>query len=233
MADAVDSDAGKSRRDLLKALSAAAAGAVAGGVLKAGEAEAAHATTINAVSNSPAPAIHGDNTDNGPGVEGTSLRGPGVQGFSDGVAVHGRGRLIGVEGFSTFGQGVQGWSGHGIGVEGVSTEGVAVQAAGNEVALRVIGRPEFFTAGSGVIPANQESTFVAQYLVTEKSHITVTLTGDPGQAASAPGSKAAVAWVERPVVGPVGVAGFVVHLSRKVVRETPFTYLIVEPYKGD
>jgi hypothetical protein len=71
----------RSRRDLLKTLSAAAAGAVAGGVLNTEVANADHGV-INAASDSDRPAIHGHNTwaEGGPGVEGSSNEGIGVRG---------------------------------------------------------------------------------------------------------------------------------------------------------
>src|SRR5918996_582571 len=78
----VESQEGKSRRDLLKTLGAAAAGAVAGGVLSAEEAQAGHGT-LNAVSDTDSPAVHGENVVAGPGVEGTSNEGPGVLGRGD------------------------------------------------------------------------------------------------------------------------------------------------------
>jgi hypothetical protein len=58
---------GKSRRDVLRGLAAAAAGALAGGVVSADKAEAGHGT-LNAVSNSSNPAIHAESTGSGAGV---------------------------------------------------------------------------------------------------------------------------------------------------------------------
>jgi hypothetical protein len=66
--------------------------------------------------------------------------------------------------------------------------------------------------------------FVESSFVRPVSHVTVTLTGDPGQAGSAPGFKPVVVWVERQPG-----TGFVVHMSRPVRVNTPFTYLVVEP----
>jgi hypothetical protein len=269
MAGRVGSEEGKSRRDVLRALGAAAAGVVAGGVLKAEEAQAGHGS-VNAVSNSLAPAIHAENTGGGSGLEVTSGDGMGVvvtgdsgaliragqgtavEAFSDeGAAivaravetnaifgssaqyagVEGRGETgvvgIATEQIQTLGDGVHGSSPNGNGVRGTSRgAGVGVKAeAGSDTAtaLQVNGRAKFSTAGLGTIPAGQDSEFVNNPNVTGLSHITVTLTGDPGQASSAPGHKSVVVWVER-----LPGAGFVVHMSRPVRFATPFTYLMVE-----
>lgn len=282
MAGTVEADEGKSRRDVLRALGAAAAGVVAGGVLKADEAEASHGV-INATSNSERPAIHAENTGGGPAaVLAQSGPGPGPTlvidgGEFDGVRVNGLGRGIqlftmetavwaestdhaavaafsgdttaitadgafagmsalgdefGVIGrsrdrFGPTGAGVEGSALSGRGVRGISGTGVGVQAvAGSDAAtaLQVEGKAMFSTAGSGTIAAGEDSVVLTNPAVTGVSHITVTLTGDPGQASSAPGSKPVVVWVERQPG-----AGFVVHLSRPVRFATPFTYLIVEP----
>jgi hypothetical protein len=200
----VETKTGRSRRDVLRGLAAAAAGAIAGGVLSTEKAEADHGT-LNAASSTSAPAIHGANTSNGAGVQGSSDSGDGVQGLS--------GSGDGVEGFSSFG----------IGVFGFSSIAVGVLAEG-PTALRVLGNADFSTAGSGTIPANQDSVFVGAPFVTALSHVTVTLTGDPGQASSQPGFKPVVVWVERQPG-----TGFVVHMSRPVRVDTPFTYVVVEP----
>jgi hypothetical protein len=99
-----------------------------------------------------------------------------------------------------------------------------VHAHGDSTALRVDGNSRFSTAGSGTIPANQDSVAVSRPFVTALSHVTVTLTGDPGQAGSVPGFKPVVVWVERQPG-----TGFVVHMSRPVRVNTPFTFLVVEP----
>jgi hypothetical protein len=275
MAGTVEPIEGKSRRDLLKALGAAAAGAVAGGVLKVDKAQADHGT-LNATSDTDIPAIHGDNTwsdvRGGPGVVGTSAEGIGVIGTSSGM--WGTGVVAdGGEGFGLRASGgqigamIQGTeigmtvSGHegiqasgrqyavlastsasGTGVHGENVAatlggiGVLGDAGGSGVgvkakalnqtatALQVEGKAQFSTAGSGTIAASQDSASVTNAIVTALSHITVTLTGDPGQASSAPGSKPAVVWVERHPGN-----GFVVHMSRPVRFATPFTYLVVEP----
>jgi hypothetical protein len=194
---------GRSRRDVIRGLAAAAAGAIAGGVLSTEKAEASHGS-LNAVSASAAnPAIHGDNTGGGIGVEGT-------------------GGNVGVWGFGGS-NGVRGESDYGYGVFGLSSTGPGVAAQGDP-ALQVLGNAEFRTAGSGIIPANQDSVIVSAYFVTALSHVTVTLTGDPGQAGSVPGFKPVVVWVERQPG-----TGFVVHMARPVRVDTPFTFLVVEP----
>jgi hypothetical protein len=82
----------------------------------------------------------------------------------------------------------------------------------------VIGRARFSTCGSGVIGARQSSHVVSNLPVTALSHITVTLTGNPGF------PLCAVQWVQRQPG-----TGFVIEMTRAVVNATPFTYLIVEP----
>jgi hypothetical protein len=212
---------GRSRRDILRGLAAAAAGAMAGGVLSTEKAEAGHGTQ-NAISSSSNPAIHGENTGDGPGVEGTNIGtnapdpGPGVRGFSrTGVGVQGLGN-VGVRGLGLIGLQTD------IGVDGFGT--IGVRAVGSSAALQVQGMAQFTTVGSGVIGANQDSVFVESSFVRPVSHVTVTLTGDPGQAGSAPGFKPVVVWVERQPG-----TGFVVHMSRPVRVATPFTYFVVEP----
>lgn len=168
----------------------------------------------------------------GPGAAATSGSGPGIFGSSASqVGVHGvtngeaAGLNAGVNGVSlkpgvdptlpesyvpeNFGSrpGVRGVSGSGPGVQALSLFGPA---------LDVLGAAPFATAGAGVIAAHQKEAAVANPAVTAQSHVTVTLTDDPGGGA--------VEWVER----QAGV-GFVVHLTRKVKGETGFTYLVVEP----
>jgi TAT (twin-arginine translocation) pathway signal sequence len=255
---------GRSRRDLLKALGVAAAGVVAGGVLSPKEAQA-HGT-FHADSSTAAPAIHGNNTNGGPGVQGDSSSGYGVQGTStDGWGVYGfsnsdngvrgesdsdggvqglsnsgtgvqgstlsgigvRGESntnIGVQGFSNMDWGVMGQSNQGNGVVGFSEQAAGVAAIGgsSEIALTVLGKAIFSTAGAGAIPAGQNAVAVNDSAVTSDSHITMTLTGNPGSTGS--GLPAVVVWVQRQPG-----TGFTAHLSRRVSNSTPFTYLIVEP----
>lgn len=336
---------GRSRRALLRGLGVAAAGAVAAGVLGTREAQA-HGT-VHYDSDNTTPAVHGNNTDNGPGIKGDSVTGAGVQGSSDsgigvfastsgdGTAVYGQllstepavrgqnfGSGIGVFGQSSDGHGVSGetnqagragvtgnnastsfsalgvegivagsgrgvfglsalgrgvhghsdgdgagvmgditsdtgtgalgvnngggpgvkgtsvsgpgvrgeggvgvtgFSSTGVGVLGEADNGVGVYASSKDFfALYVQGHSAFSTVGNGIIAAGQESVFVSNVAVTAQSHITVTLTGDPGRVLS--GIPAVVVWVERQAG-----TGFVIHLSRRVGPATPFTYLIVEP----
>lgn len=252
------SEEGRSRRDVLKALGAAAAGAVAAGVLNEEKAEASHGT-INATSNTDNPAIHAENTAFGPGIEAssegtavTAVGDTGVLATGGDTGVFGKGGTMGVRaegvdyGVLAYGYthgviansselGVQaradGESGVGVNAGGrwigVYSEGgeVGVKAISTQgSALLVEGRASFTTAGSGSIPAGQDSASVGNSKVTALSHVTVTFTGDPGQASSAPGSRPVVVWVERQPG-----TGFVVHMSRGVRFATPFTYLIVEP----
>jgi hypothetical protein len=152
-------------------------------------------------------------------IEGTSFFGRGVVG----TGPHG---VVGFgtdSGASGEGVGVSGNSPVGIGVAGHSSEGIGGSFSG-PIALQVAGSAKFSTAAAGSLPAGQDSVFVASSAVTAVSHITVTLTGDPGQVASTPGTKAVLVWVERRPG-----TGFVVHMSRPVRFTTPFTYLIVEP----
>jgi len=82
-------------------------------------------------------------------------------------------------------------------------------------------------AFSGVIRAGASTATVLDDRVTERSHITVTLTSDPRRSVCrlgrcyAFGSAPAVSWVE-PAVGE----GFVVHLTGAVGQDTTFTYSI-------
>jgi hypothetical protein len=141
-----------------------------------------------------------------PAIEADAL--PGA--FGPGVGVQG---VSG--GGTTFGQGP------GVGVQGISGSGVGVEAicVGDGAALRVSGKAKFSTAGSAVVPAGAESVFVANAAVTSASHISVTLTGDPGARS--------VRWVQR---SPG--SGFTVYLTSQPPKQrpaTPFTYLTVEP----
>ena len=174
------------------------------------------------------PGVRGD-SDHGFGLEGKGLLG-GVHGMADGsnreavrgYAPKGKGvvgisdDLIGVSGFGP--TGVQGLGPdvgvHGIGRTGVKAEHSDVHSDG--VALEVVGKARFSTAGAGTVPGGTASATVANSAVTADSHITVTLTGDPG--------RAQLRWVQRQPG-----TGFVVHLNRKTKTVTSFTFLIVEP----
>jgi hypothetical protein len=118
------------------------------------------------------------------------------------------------------GPGVLGRSGSGAGVRGESLTGIGIEAvAGEGLALKVVGRAVFSSAGSAVIPAGQETAFVPNPAVSGQSNIAVTLASDPGPRQ--------VRWVER---SPG--SGFTVHLSSAPPSkrpETSLTYLIIEP----
>lgn len=86
------------------------------------------------------------------------------------------------------------------------------------LALDVVGKARFSTAGSGTVLAGQESVLVTDAAATADSHIMVTLVGDPGARS--------VRWVSRTA------GAFTVHLTSAPANKrpaTPFTYLIVEP----
>ncbi|MGH2753481.1 MAG: hypothetical protein ACRDLB_03540 [Actinomycetota bacterium] len=173
----------------------------------------------------------------GGGISATSQGGHGVEGLSSpneflgpdgdpqlGIGV--RGVAMSAEGgWDGPGDGVHGQSGSGTGVLGISESGTAVEARsgtegdGTGIALLVRGKSVFTTAGSAVIPAGDNSVFVANSDVTGDSHISVTLAGDPGPRN--------LAWVQRDPGN-----GFTVHLTSAPPPKrpaTPFTYLIVEP----
>lgn len=179
------------------------------------------------------------------GVIGQSETGAGVEGFSNGnigawgASITGRG----VYGTSWDGGGVIGAGGSvqkdpeprppGPGVIGLApgdAPGVLALSASDTggifpppddgVALQVVGKALFSTAGAGVIRRNMNADFVAEPSVTAASHITVTLTEDPGNRA--------VRWVER-----LPGNGFRVHLSPPTSGGRPrtsLTYLVVEPF---
>jgi hypothetical protein len=129
-------------------------------------------------------------------------------------------------------------TGNGIGVEGKSGSsgiGVLAENTGAGVGLAVKGRAGFSACGSDTIAAGQASKTVNNAAATAASHITVTLTEDPGSTntnppgqggARAPSPVAQVHWVQRQA------GSFTVHLTQGVVNATDFTYLIVEPYSG-
>ncbi|HUF54524.1 MAG TPA: hypothetical protein VMR52_12225 [Dehalococcoidia bacterium] len=111
--------------------------------------------------------------------------------------------------------------GIGIGVHGRSEAGTGVRAevldpAG--IALDVIGKARFSTAGAGAVPQSAASAFVANEAVQPNSHVSVTLTGDPG--------KRQLNWVE------IVAGGFNVHMTDVPPPQrtaVDFTYLVVEP----
>ena len=163
---------------------------------------------VHAYSLGPAPAVEGESQD-GPGVRGHSRSGPGMIGQSPGPG----GGVVGVSPAS--GPGVRAYSGW------YPSKGEPLVPDGG-LALDVIGKARFSSAGAGLVPARVNAVTVYNRAVTPASHITVTFTRDPGGVA--------VAWVERQMPsGQQPVGRFVVHLSGRPPRAVPFTYLIVEP----
>lgn len=141
---------------------------------------------------------------NGYGVRGIAMSPEGGYGEGPGVGVHGQ-------------------AGIGTGVLGItSAQGIGVEARTHSpdgIALVVNGPSKFSTAGSAVVPAGQNSVFVANDTVTGDSHISVTLVSDPGSRS--------VLWIQR---NPGN--GFTVHMSSASPTKRPatsFTYLVVEP----
>ena len=150
------------------------------------------------------PVIEADVLGGGEGV------GVAVQGVSGGGETFGEGPATGVEGISGSGQGVHGHSESGEGGFFSTNSGFA---------LATDGKSRFSTAGTAVLPAGANSVFVANSDVTADSHISVTLTDDPGQRT--------IRWVERDPG-----TGFTLHMTSAPPphrRLTGFTYLIVEP----
>lgn len=160
--------------------------------------------------------------------------GPAIVGVSSLPGSWSDGPNIGILGSSGTGEGLHGHSSSGIGIHGTCDFGVSVQGftengvagwfftEGGGIALRVGGIAEFDHVGFGAIPAGQGSGWVDNPNVTESSHITVTLTSDPGPRS--------VRWVEK-----TPGAGFRVHLTAAPGKNRPMTeltYLIVEPSSG-
>jgi hypothetical protein len=125
-----------------------------------------------------------------------------------------------VRGNAAFGTGVYGLGGahgvHGEAFREAAAVGVLAEHGFGGVGLRVVGRASFSTCGADAVPSGRASHFVANAAVQADSHVGVTLTGDPG--------RASLLWVERQPG-----TGFVLHMSRNVAANVPFTYLIVEP----
>jgi hypothetical protein len=140
----------------------------------------------------------------------TSGTATGVKGFTEGASIYSQDPrvLCGVHGFANTGTGVRGDSVSGFGVSAASQQGIA---------LNVEGKATFATAGNGVVSAGLSDITVPETHATSASHITVTLTGNPG-------NQAAVEWIER----TAGV-GFKIHFSKKLANNTSFSYFIVEP----
>jgi hypothetical protein len=115
------------------------------------------------------------------------------------------------------GTGVHGVAQAGIGVRGESDTGPGVEAASTSgLALRVLGRAGFSSAGTATIPQGATSTFVSDVHVDASSHVLVVLTTNPGARQ--------LHYVE-PAAG-----GFTVHLTSappKQRLETQLSYLAV------
>ena len=175
------------------------------------EADPGDSTRLRADVDNPAFLVLNENTgEHASGVAGASLGG--------GAAV---------DGFSNWGIGVKARGSSGVGVHGDTFDGIGVRAqclgaadpehpTGPELALDVIGKARFSTAGSGIVPAWANRATVDNEAVTGNSHVTVTFTRDPG--------RGSVAWVQRQPG-----TGFVVHLSARPHWDVAFTYLIVKP----
>ncbi len=171
-------------------------------------------------------AILGSNNSNsGAGVAGLNQNPaePSIPGY------YANGAGAGVYGEAGNGTGVLGRSQTGNGVLGVAPgEAPAITALSSGdvpgpsmlsdggLALNVVGKARFSTAGAAAIPRWRRLAFVPNPAVTANSHITVTLTGNPGLAS--------ISWVERRPG-----TGFIVHVSGWSIWDVPFTYLIVEP----
>jgi hypothetical protein len=138
---------------------------------------------------------------------------------------------IGVIGRSETGIGVIGESRHhddgapdqplmsGTGIVGRSGSGTGVEASSESgLGLKVLGKAGFSSAGTGLVATGQSSVTATDPNATLLSHITVTLTSDPGGRH--------VRWVS-PAAG-----SFTLHLTDAPPNKRPqtsFTYLIVEP----
>jgi hypothetical protein len=142
----------------------------------------------------------------------TSGTGTGVKGFTEAASIYSQEPrvLCGVHGFANTGTGVRGDSISGFGVSAASPQGIA---------LKVEGKTAFATAGNGVIQAGLSQITVPETNVTSESHITVTLTGNPG-------NQAAVHWIKR-----IAGVGFEIHFSNMLANNATFSYLIVEPIR--
>lgn len=129
-----------------------------------------------------------------PGVSGRSGGGPGVFGRSE------------------TGAGVSGAApGNAPGVRAVSGAGVPT-VADNGLALQVIGRSSFSSAGLGTIPDKAQTHTVSHPAVLTGSIVLVTLLSDSG---------ASVEYVARQA------GSFTIFLSKKVKQDTEFGYMVV------
>lgn len=148
------------------------------------------------------------------------------------VGVHGRGGIVGVDGRATnafAGNFVNDGTADGAGVRAISPGDrpavfalSGIEAEGGQdgvLALDVVGKARFSTAGAATVPQGQNSVFVANAAVTSDSHISITLVSDPGPRQ--------LRWIQR-----TGGSGFTVHFAGGPPGQRPatqFTYLIVEP----
>jgi hypothetical protein len=157
------------------------------------------------VTNSPSHAgVFGFNFGLGPAVRGYSaVANPGQRPSPTGDGV-------GVEGKSGGGKGVHGAASAAGGI------GVLAEHSRSGRGLAVNGRAAFSSCGSDTIAAGRTSKTVTNAAVTTNSHITVTLTTDPGSAQ--------ILWVQKQT------GSFTIHLTRAVTNATSFTYLIVETF---
>jgi len=199
-------------------------------------------------SSESGPGLEGHASGERGGVEGHGQDGPGGAFDSvnaSGVTAVSGGTAAAVAGFSETGKGGSFSSHDGIGVRGfiqsdsgVSGPGVLGAAPGDPpgvralsaafvdgdftpdsgLALEVIGKASFSTAGAATVPHGDNSVFVANSAATPDSHISITLVTDPGPRQ--------LRWIER------SDGGFTVLFAGGPPGQRPatdFTYLIVEP----
>jgi hypothetical protein len=178
----------------------------------------------------------------GTGVSGTSETGGGVRGQHTGMAAPGAPAVAGMN--TGTGPGVLGRAVNGTSVAGVKSDeddvgpGVRGIAPGDHpgvlaesgvlppppgsldldggLALKVNGRSEFSTAGTGTIPTNTQDYEVENQAVRASSVVLVTLLGDPGP------TDPLVKWVERDPGD-----GFTIHLTKKTTAATAFGFFVI------
>lgn len=181
---------------------------------------------VQGVSNSGTPEDGGFGEGPGIGVVGFSGTGPGVLGGSKsrhgvvGSSESGAGVLGGPVGTSALAGVLGGAPGDTPGVQALSAGffGIDFGEPDGGLALEVIGKSRFSTAGSAAVPAGDNAVVVANPAVTASSHIGVTLISDPGPRQ--------LGWIERQPG-----SGFTVHLTAAPPPQRPatnFTYLIVD-----
>ena len=208
------------------------------GESKAGEGQGPGAGAGVSGSSGSGPGVQGNSesgpgalagSTTGPGVDATSWSGPGAVGWSpSGVAgVIGIGSIMRGEG--TVPEEARGL----LGVAPGSAPAVQCVSGGlldqdthpwapdpdGGLALDVVGKARFSTAGAATVPQGQNSVFVPNASVTPNSHISITLVSGPGPRQ--------LRWIWRS-----GGSGFTVHFAGGPPGQRPatdFTYLIVEP----